>query len=106
VERDFLAPLLRAHAVRLPRRLVDTAILWRLLCLARGHADPGWRALGAVAEELGLPVHRPHEAGGDALTAAQVFLALATHLEAHGVGTLGALVGARRRLEGWRLHGG
>ena len=106
VERAFLAPLLRPHAVRLPRRLVDTAVLWRLLCLARGAADPGWRALGAVAEALGLPVHRPHEAGGDALTTAQAFLALATHLEAHGAGTVGAMFGARRRVEGWRLHGG
>jgi DNA polymerase III epsilon subunit-like protein len=38
-------------------------------------------------------VHRPHHAGGDALTTAQVFLALATHLEAfEGSLTLRSLV--------------
>jgi DNA polymerase-3 subunit epsilon len=105
VERAFLAPLLRPHAIGLPTRLVDTGVLWRLLCLARGRHDPGWRALGEVAEELGLPVHRPHEAAGDALTAAQAFLALATHLEGEGAGSVGGLVGARARLDGWRLQG-
>ena len=38
-----------------------------------------------------MPVHRPHTADGDALTTAQVFLALATHLEAFGTPTLGSL---------------
>ena len=43
-----------------------------------GVSTPG---LGDLARWLGLPVHRPHEADGDALTTAQVFIALATHLE-------------------------
>jgi DNA polymerase III epsilon subunit-like protein len=36
-------------------------------------------------------VHRPHHADGDALTTAQAFIALATHLEAFGSVTLGSL---------------
>ncbi len=38
--------------------------------------------LSDLARSLGLPVHRPHHADGDALTTAQAFIALATHLEA------------------------
>ena len=37
--------------------------------------------LSDMARSLGLPVHRPHHADGDALTTAQAFIALATHLE-------------------------
>jgi DNA polymerase III subunit epsilon len=33
-----------------------------------------------VTSVLGLPLHRPHEASGDALTTAQAFVALATLL--------------------------
>jgi cyclic nucleotide-binding protein len=63
-------------------------------------------SLSAIAAALGLPAHRPHEAEGDALTAAQVFLAMATHLEARGQGTVRALTRARRNLRAWQLwHG-
>ena len=103
VERSFLAPGLRALGFRWPRRVVDTALLWRLLCLLRGDGDPGTAPLAMVASALGLPVHRPHEAPGDALTTAQAFLALATHLEAHGRGTVRALASARWYVRGWRL---
>jgi DNA polymerase III subunit epsilon len=106
VEREFLRPHLRALGCPLPRQIVDTALLWRLLSIQRGERDPGTHRLSAVAEALGLPAHRPHEAEGDALTAAQAFLALATHLEAHGRGTVRALTGAHWFLRAWRLwHG-
>jgi DNA polymerase III subunit epsilon len=102
VERSFLRPL----GVGMPRRVLDTAVMWRALCIERGGGDPGWRALSEVAGELGLPAHRSHEAEGDALTTAQVFLALATHLEHHGRGTVRALAGARWQVRAWRLwHG-
>ena len=102
VERSFLRPL----GVGMPRRVLDTAVLWRALCLERGEGDPGWCALPEVAAGLGLPAHRSHDAEGDALTTAQVFLALATHLESHGRGTVRALAGARWQLRAWRLwHG-
>jgi DNA polymerase III subunit epsilon len=106
VERAFL----RAHRGplerRLPRPAVDTALLWRLLCMERGDGDPGSLSLAEIAASLGLPAHRPHEAEGDALTTAQAFLALATHLEAHGRGMVAALTGAAWRVRAWRLvHG-
>jgi DNA polymerase-3 subunit epsilon len=107
VERAFLGPPLRALGFRLPRAIVDTMVLWRLLCVDRGKGDPGPCALSDVASGLGLPAHRPHHAEGDALTTAQAFLALATHLEAHGRGTVRALAGAHWHLRAWQLwHGG
>jgi DNA polymerase-3 subunit epsilon len=106
VERGFLRPRLRALGFAFPRRIVDTAVLWRALCIARGDGDPGWCALSAVAAGLELPSHRPHVAEGDALTTAQAFLALATHLESGGRGTVRALTGAGRGLRVYRLwHG-
>jgi DNA polymerase III subunit epsilon len=106
VERAFLQPHLRALGARLSRRIVDTALLWRLLCIERGESDPGLCGLAEVASALGLPAHRPHEAEGDALTTAQAFLALATHLAAHGHGTVQALAGAGRYLRAWQMWNG
>jgi DNA polymerase III subunit epsilon len=103
VERDFLRPRLRPLGFRMPRRMIDTAVLWRALCIQRGDGDPGWSALAAIALELELPSHRPHVAAGDALTTAQVFMALATHLEAGGSGTVRALAGARWTVRAYRL---
>jgi DNA polymerase-3 subunit epsilon len=94
VERRFLRPRLRPLGFAFPRRIVDTAALWRVLCLARGEGDPGWCALSDVAAALGLPAHRPHVAEGDALTTAQAFLALATHLESSRRVTVRALTRA------------
>jgi DNA polymerase III subunit epsilon len=103
VERAFLDAPLRALGSRLPRRVVDTALLWRLLCILRGDGDPGWCALSAVAQGLGLPADHPHVAESDALTTAQAFLAMATHLERLGRGRVGDLTGAGWFLRGWRL---
>jgi DNA polymerase-3 subunit epsilon len=103
IEQGFLRPHLRALGRRAPRRVVDTGLLWRTLSIERGRSDPGMCALSAIATALGLPAHRPHVAEGDALTTAQVFLALATHLEAHGRATVGALTSAGWQLRGWAL---
>jgi len=103
VERAFLKKPLGALGTRMPRRMVDTALLWRLLCIQRGDGDPGWCALPTIAAALGLPAHRPHVAEGDALTTAQAFLALATHLEALGRGSVRELTGAAWFVRGWRL---
>ena len=82
--------------------MLDTAALYRLLVIARDGRDPGPPALGALAAELGLPVHAPHHARGDALTTAQAFLALATHLEALGRGSIRSLRGAERIIQNQR----
>jgi DNA polymerase III subunit epsilon len=106
VERAFLRPRLRALGFSMPRLILDTAVLWRALCIERGEGDPGLRPLSAVAAGLGLPAHRSHDAEGDALTTAQAFLALATHLEAQGRGSVRALAGAHWQVRAWRLwHG-
>ncbi len=70
------------------RRLGPLARIWRRLSGA-GARRPG---LSELARSLGLPVHRPHHADGDALTTAQVFLALATHLNRIEPLTVGSLV--------------
>jgi len=103
IERRFLGPGLRAAGTALPARFIDTAQLWRLLRVVSGRPDPGVRPLGEIAAGLDLPRHRPHEAEGDALTTAQVFLALATHLERHGRGRVRALAGATGFLDAWQL---
>ena len=99
VERSFLGAL----GMRLPRRMVDTAQLWRLLCVQRGEGDPGAGTLAQIARGLGMPLHRPHVAEGDALTTAQLFLALATHLEGHGLGSVRDLTGAERQVQAFGL---
>ena len=102
VERTFL----RKAGCPLPRRVVDTALLWRVLSIERGEPDPGTCSLSAIAEELGLPAHRPHTAEGDTLTAAQIFLALATHLETHGRVTVRSLTSALGYLRAWQVWEG
>jgi DNA polymerase III subunit epsilon len=98
VERTFL----RKAGCPLPRRIVDTALLWRLLSVGRGERDPGTCSLSTIAWGLGLPAHRPHTAEGDTLTAAQVFLAMATRLEPLGRSTVRELTRARRELRAWQ----
>jgi DNA polymerase-3 subunit epsilon len=107
VERAFLGPALRGAGSRLPRRMIDTAELWRLLGIVRDSRDPGYRPLREITDALGLPTHHPHQALGDALTTAQVFLALATHLEALGQGSLHDLTHAGDRIATHAtFHGG
>jgi DNA polymerase III subunit epsilon len=93
VERSFLDAALSTFGTELRNPIVDTAAMGLQLrrlqrvAPARGGGErsasfavssPG---LPGLARSLGLPVHRPHHADGDALTTAQVFIALATHLE-------------------------
>lgn len=80
-ERSFLDRVLEPLGRRLPDGLVDTAALARRLGLAETDAgrEP---SLEALALRLGLPVHTPHHALGDAMTTAQLLLAFATRLEA------------------------
>lgn len=78
VERAFLNRAIARRQDRLPRRMVDTAVLARRLDLVpSGSREPSLEALAIV---LGLPVHTPHHALGDAATTAQIFLAMASRL--------------------------
>lgn len=109
VERAFLVPALRTQGVRLRGPIIDTRVLGRLWLLERG-AGPGADgrvpapSLAALAEALGLPSHRPHHALGDALTTAQIFLALATHLDAAHPETIRSLARADNRVQNWLLY--
>lgn len=93
VERGFLGAALKRHGLELRNPIVDTAMLdQELRRLSRAPAaDNEPIGLSAMARELGLPVHRPHHAEGDALTTAQAFIALATHLDGFSQQTLGSL---------------
>ena len=105
VERTFLGRALRDRGVRLRGPVVDTEVLG---CLWLHQRDGELRrrlSLGELASALGLPADRPHVALGDALTTAQVFIVLATHLDALHAETVGSLARARRRLDTLRaLH--
>jgi len=96
IERWFLTPVLRRHGVRLRGPILDTRDLGELLALERG-VPLATASLSGLARSLGLPVHRPHHALGDALTAAQAFIALATHLDEFAPQTVRSLADARKR---------
>jgi DNA polymerase III subunit epsilon len=100
IETGFLGAALEAHGIRFRNPVIDTAALaTELGRLQRepppeGGEHPGGGtspSLGDLARWLGLPVHRPHHAEGDALTTAQVFIALATHLDGFSTQTLQSL---------------
>jgi DNA polymerase-3 subunit epsilon len=103
VETGFLTAALGARGLSLRTPVVDTAALAVELSRlerrpppAEGDESPpgvdvSSPGLGDLARSLGLPAHRPHHADGDALTTAQVFLALATHLDRYSAQTLGSL---------------
>ena len=89
VERGFLRTALRPAGLGVAEPMLDTTVLARHVLGGDGPGD-GVR-LTEAANRLGLPVHRPHHADGDALTTAQLFLALVARLEASGPQTVGSL---------------
>jgi DNA polymerase-3 subunit epsilon len=98
VDQAFLeAAMRRLWGCPLNATVLDTArmaaALHRRLRLARppGRRPAASGRLAGLARAHGLPVHPEHDPLHDALTTAQLFLALATRLERHGRGTLGAL---------------
>jgi DNA polymerase III subunit epsilon len=95
VERGFLTEAVGQAGVRLRRPVIDTAALFRRWEGRGGEDDEAAVRLSHAARELGLPVHRPHHADGDALTTAQLFLALATRLDAREPQTMGSLARSR-----------
>jgi DNA polymerase-3 subunit epsilon len=95
VERAFLDRVLRRRGYRIGRAVVDTAALLRA-CRLAGPATGTEPNLEDAARRLGLPVHTPHHALGDAFTTAEVFLALATRLERGRRLTVGNLCSVSR----------
>jgi DNA polymerase-3 subunit epsilon len=91
IEEAFIGAAFRGSGIRLVNPIVDTAALGAELFRLRGRGPPGPFGLAQLAQALGLPVHRPHEADGDALTTAQVFLALAAHLDGFSPQTVGSM---------------
>jgi DNA polymerase-3 subunit epsilon len=96
VEQSFLGRALARQGIRLREPVLDTYELGRLLALER-KAPSAPRALDELARSLTLPVHRQHHALGDALTTAQVFIALATHLDEFTPETVRSLAHAKQR---------
>jgi DNA polymerase-3 subunit epsilon len=77
IERRFLAAAFADGDWVPSGPVLDTMLLGAAVLRDAGTECPDDPALGFLATALGLPVHRPHHADGDALTTAQVFLALA-----------------------------
>lgn len=104
VERAFLTPLLASRRVRLPDP-ADTEILGRTWLRERDGRAPAGIALSRLSGALGLPAEPPHHALGDAVTTAQAFVALATHLDRVSSQTVASLVHAGQRVGGFGRMG-
>jgi DNA polymerase-3 subunit epsilon len=88
VEASFLGKLYGTRTKPWLRRCIDVRVLvMRLL----GNEAQGM-TLEQAAERFGVPVASPHHALDDALVTAQLFLVVATKLEAAGVGTTRELI--------------
>ena len=99
VERAFIGRALGEIGLRLAGPVVDTAALAREAMVVSDRLE-GEPALEALAVTVGMPVHTPHHALGDALTTATVFLALTSRLERREPQTVRTLaaVSSRRSL--------
>jgi DNA polymerase III subunit epsilon len=96
VDRPFLQ---RALGLRLRAPIVDTEVLGRLWLYEREGRLRRRLSLGELAAALGLPAEQPHDALADALTTAQAFIALASHLDALQAQTVGSLTRAQRGVD-------
>jgi DNA polymerase-3 subunit epsilon len=84
VEVSFLERIFGGRRRSWVRRTVDT----RRLAIELEGQDPDVReSLSSAADRYGVPVAAPHEALDDALVTAQLFLVLASKLEARGLGS-------------------
>ncbi len=92
IERAFLSVALSAAGVRLAKPMICTATLAGHVLADRVGAGGGEVPLADATSALGLPVDAPHTADGDALTAAQLLIALATRLDRREPQTVGSLV--------------
>ena len=98
IERAFLQRHLRRRGLAFSKPMIDTAALAR----AVGYAQEGngrEPSLEFLARRLNLPAYAPHNALGDALTTAVVFLALATRLEGVQLAANSSVLSLRALLE-------
>jgi DNA polymerase III subunit epsilon len=107
VESAFLARALGGSATAWSRRIVDVRRLAMLVDHLEGvHPSPAVsEPLPATAQRFGVPPDREHHALWDAFVTAQLFVVVATRLERHGRGRLGAIEAAgvgRLRLDARR----
>jgi DNA polymerase III subunit epsilon len=96
IETAFLGRQFARRHVRLPAA-ADTEALGRAWLRHRDGSEdayPRGISLGRLAEALGQPGEAPHHALGDALTTAQVFIALASLLDTVAPQTVGSLLRA------------
>jgi DNA polymerase III subunit epsilon len=100
VHVGFLSVAFKRVGIRLTGLTLDTALIAAGLSRrAPTERDPSPApmdtspGLSRAAAGMGLPVHRPHQASGDALTTAQLFMALATHLDRIEPQSVGSLAG-------------
>jgi DNA polymerase-3 subunit epsilon len=80
IERSFLRKAFRRSYLPFTNSIIDTAVLARRILDVE--LEPGQSvSLEYATTALGLPVHSPHHALGDAVTTASLFIALASQLE-------------------------
>jgi DNA polymerase-3 subunit epsilon len=85
IELGFLGRLFRQLGRRPPRRAIDVL---DLAARDREYGPLPSPRLADLAGRYGIPVARTHHAFADCLTTAQLFLVLATRLDAQGEGRL------------------
>jgi len=104
IERGFLSRVMPTGRP-LTAQVIDTMMLGRAVLLGEGVDCPEVPSLAYLATKLNLPIHRPHHADGDALTTAQVFIALASRLNRERDATVGELLAARPGRGGAGIRG-
>jgi DNA polymerase-3 subunit epsilon len=80
IERSFLHRAFRRSYLPFTSSIVDTAVLAQRVLGVDLEPDQAV-SLEYATTALGLPVHSPHHALGDAITTASLFIALASQLE-------------------------
>lgn len=79
IERTLLRRAYRRSGLQLGNPFIDTAPL--ATAALSETIEGGFISLEYAATALGVPVHEPHHALGDAITTANVFLAVASRME-------------------------
>jgi DNA polymerase-3 subunit epsilon len=92
VEATFLARAMGGGPRRWGRRIVDVARLVPWLDELEGRAAKVRETLEEAVARFGLPLEQAHHALGDAIMTAELFLAVASRLEALGRGDLRSLL--------------